>query len=324
MKTVFRFVALVFVLTVVLSASAAPPATPTPTPDWVRIVSINPASPATLAGVPPATPMGPGNSLEITFTYDLESQATGRIGFYTAGEPGNPPHTGLEIPFMVTKKGQGEGKTRISVQCPQGFAGCTIKTIRFDLFHDQPAPAPLLKLFEGHKPVDYTFTCRTPNDKKPNVTFAPNKEGFQGLTIWGSNPALSHKVPWGGSVKLTAAESINPHPTPSNGQCAFNVEYWEKETNGVATPPFKNKLYSDANERAINGPFPLAAHEVKSITTQPYLDQGGHGLKVVLDAESNVAETNEGDNSQSIRYFLEGRCDSKSSTAPAGAAAPKK
>jgi hypothetical protein len=291
--------------------------------DSLTIIGMNPASPATLAGVPPASPMGPGNSIEISFTYVLETQATGRIGFYTAGEPGNPPHTGVEVPFMATK-GKGEGKTRISVQCPPGFEGCTIKTIRYEFFYDAP-PAPPTRLVPSRTtPVDYTFKCRTA-DKKPNVTFAADpKTGQMGLTFWGSNSALKHFVPWNGTVKLNAAEAINPHPTPSNGQCAFNVEYWEKETNGVATPPFKNKLYSDANERAINGPFPLAASEVKSIQTQPYLDSGAHGFKVVLDADGNVSETNEGDNARSVSYFLEGRCDAKkTATAPAGAAAPK-
>lgn len=301
MKHHVRTASLVLIAALVLSAGTAAAA------DWVRIVSITPASPATLAGVPPSTPMGPGNSLEIAFAYNLETQATGRVGFYTAGEPANPPHTGVEVPVMVNK-GQGQGKTRISVQCAQGFAGCAIKTIRYDLFHDQPAPAPLLKLFEGHQAVDYNFVCRTA-EKKPNVT-ADAEKGKHGLKIWGANPALAHFVPWNGSVKLTAAESINPHPTPANGRCAFNVEYYERETNGAATPPFKNKIYSDGDERAINGPFPLAASEHKSITTQPYLDPGAHGLKLVLDADGNVAETNEGDNAFSIRYVLEGKCES--------------
>jgi hypothetical protein len=318
MKYLIRSLASAFVLVLVLSAGAAPAA------DWVRIVSMTPASPATLPGVPTGSPMGAGNSIEVAFTYNLESQPTGRIGFYTAGEPGNPPHTGLELPFMVTKKGQGEGKTRFSVQCPPGFAGCTIKTVRYDLFHDAPPPAGLTKLFEGHQAVDYTFRCGDnptggPNDKrKANIAFAR-----PGIYVWGSDPTKKHWVPWGTAVKLTAAESINPHPTPSNGQCAFNVEYYEKETNGIGTGNFKNKLYSDANERAINGPFALAAHEIKSLTTQPYLDSGAHALKVVLDAENNVNETNEGDNSQSIRYHLEGRCESRGSTPPAGAAVPK-
>lgn len=321
MKPKSALVALAFLAALVL-ASAATAA------DWVRIVAMTPASPATLPGVPPSTPMGPGNSIEIAFAYNLESQATGRIGFYTAGEPGNPPHTGVEVPFAVPKKGQGEGKTRISVQCPPGFAGCPIKSIRFNLFFDGP---PLVKLFEGHRPVEYKFTCRTgenptgggptgapgPNERKPNVTSAR-----PGLYVWGADPAKKHWVDWGTAVNLTAAESINPHPSPGNGQCAFNVEYYEKETNGAATPPFKNKLYSDANERAINGPFALAASEARSLVTQPYLDEGAHGLKLVLDADGNVAETNEGDNAFSIRYTLKGKC--LPATAPTGAAAPKK
>ena len=300
-------------------AALALSAAPAFAADWVRILSMTPASPASLAGVPPATPMGPGNSIEVAFAYNLETHPTGRIGFYTAGEPGNPPHTGVEIPVSVTK-GQGERKTRFSVQCPQGFAGCTIKSVRFNLFFDGP---PLVKLFEGHQPVDYTFKCGTvgtvpgghPNGK-PNITSAR-----PGLYVWGSNPAAKHWVAWGTAVNLTAAESINPHPSPGNGQCAFNVEYYEKETNGVATAPFKNKLYSDANERAINGPGALAASEAKSITTQPYLDEGAHGLKLVLDADGNVGETNEGDNAFSIRYILKGKCLPQ--RAPTGAAAPK-
>lgn len=287
--------------------------------DWVRIVGMAPASPASLAGVPVSTPMGPGNSIDIAFTYNLETHATARIGFYTAGEAGNPAHTGVEIPWMVTKKGQGKGTTRISVQCNGKYDTCHIVNLRYDMFFDAPAPAPLVRLFEDHKVVDYTFKCppnpneptRTPsthpNDKKPNITFSRN-----GISIWGANPATKQWVDFGHVANLKAADAINPHPTPSNGRCAFNVEYYEKEANGVATGNFKNKLYSDADERAINGPFSLAASEVKSLTTQPYLDAGAHGLKVVLDAENTVSETNEGDNSNSIRYTLEGKCTSAS------------
>lgn len=317
MRHVFRSFALL-VLAVALSAGTAAAA------DSVTILSMTPASPAGLAGVPPSTPMGPGNSIEVTFAYTLETQATGRIAFYTLGAPGNPAHTAVEVPFMVARKGKGEGKTRFSVVCAQGFAGCTIKNVRFNLFFD--GPGGLVKLFEGHKAVDYTFKCAPggvppggdPNARKPNVTSAR-----PGLYIWGADPAKKHWVPWNTAVKLTAAESINPHPTPSNGSCGFNVEFYLKETNGVPAAPFKNHLLSDGVLRASPGPFPLGASEVKSIVTQPYLDPGAHGLRLVIDAEGNVAESNEGDNAFSIRYQLEGRCDSLPALAPAGAAAPR-
>ncbi|MEA2601673.1 MAG: hypothetical protein QOF89_2665 [Acidobacteriota bacterium] len=269
--------------------------------DWVKIISFNPASPASLSGVPTGSPMGPGNSIEVTFTYNLESKPSGRIGFFTAGEPGNPPHTGVELPFTIAKKGRGEGKTRFSVQCSGTFTTCHITKVRYNLFHD--SPGGLVNLFEGHATVDFTFKCppSTQPGHKPNITSAR-----PGLYIWGSDPTHKHWVSWGSGVKLTAAESI--FPKKGNGQCAFNVEYYEKETNGVATGPFKNRIFSDANVRAINGPDTLNAGQAKSVVTQPYLDPGSHTLTLRLDADGNVTESNEGDNSFSIRYRLEGRC----------------
>lgn len=292
--------------------------------DSVHIVSMAPASPASLPGVPTGGSLGAGNSIEIAFTYNLETHANARIGFYTAGEAGNPAHTGVELPFIVTKKGQGKGTTRISVQCNGKYTSCHIVNLRYDMFFDAPSPAPLVKLFEDHKVVDYTFKCPdtgnptggnpTPTPagkggdaKKPNITFGRN-----GIYIWGANPATKQWVNFGSVVKLSAADAINPHPSPGNGTCAFNVEYYEKEANGVATGPFTNKIYSDANVRAVNGPFGLAASEEKALTTQPYLDPGAHGLKIVLDDGNVQPETNEGDNSNSLRYILDGKCTSLS------------
>jgi hypothetical protein len=266
--------------------------------DWVKIVSFNPVSPAGLSGVPAGSPMVPGNSIEVTFKYNLESKPSGRIGFFTAGVPGNPVHTGLNKPFLIATRGRGEGKVRFSVQCTGTFTTCHITKVRYNLFHD--FPGGLVKLFEGHATVNYTFRC-PPSGRKPNITSAR-----PGLYVWGSDPTQKHWVKWGDAVKLTAAESILPNR--GNGRCAFNVEYYEKETNGVATGPFKNRIFSDADVRAINGPDTLNASQVKSVHTQPYLDPGSHTLTLRLDADGNVTESNEGDNSFSIRYRLEGRC----------------
>jgi hypothetical protein len=139
------------------------------------------------------------------------------------------------------------------------------------------------------------------SDKRPNIAPAALL-----LNIWGSDPAKIHKVDSNATVKLTAAESITPNQ--GDGPCAFNVEYYERETNGVATGPFRNRITSDDDVRATNGPDALSASELRAVRTQPLLDTGAHGLKLVLDAEGNVSETNEGDNSLSIRYVLAGRC----------------
>lgn len=215
---------------------------------------MSPASPATLLGKTAAAPWGPTNSVEVVVHWNLESASTGYIGVYTAGVAPNPSHTGVETGLGVDKKGQGKGTKRFSVQCDGNTPGCDITNVKVTLMTSGPGGASTLAF--QLVPVKYSFKCR---DRKPNITSAqlslPSPP--HSLDIWGSDPTKKHSVNWNGVVNLTAAESINPKL--GNGQCAFNVEYSMKETNGVATGPFKNKIYSDAAERAINGPDSLLA-----------------------------------------------------------------
>jgi len=44
------------------------------------------------------------------------------------------------------------------------------------------------------------------------------------------------------------------------------------------------------------------------VTARPYLDLGTHHLYIHLDAENNVDETDEHDNTFSIQYTLTGQC----------------
>jgi hypothetical protein len=296
--------------------------------DSITVDAMNPASPATVPGKTIAAPWAATNSVEVVVHWDLESASTGYIGAYTAGVAPNPSHTGLETILTVDRKGQGKGTKRFSIACDGTTPGCEISNVKVALMTAGPAGASTLAF--QLVPVKYTFKCpanpaggpgtqptRPPGERRPNITSAR-----PGLYIWGSDPTKKQWHNWNSEAKLKAADSINPKL--GNGQCAFNVEYYMKETNGVATGPFKNKLYSDGAERAINGPDSLGASETKSVTTQPYLDSGGHGLKLVLDADGNVAESNEAvtDNTFSLRYVLEGKC--MPSALGAGAVAPAK
>jgi hypothetical protein len=136
---------------------------------------------------------------------------------------------------------------------------------------------------------------------KPNITSSPQG----GLTIWGANANAVKFVPWNSVVGLKAADSI--FPNQGNGKCAFNIKYQEREVNNVSVGAFKNKILSDGNVRSIQGTA-LHAGEAKGIHTQAYLDPGSHLLKLVLDANGNVTESNEGDNTFTIRYRLLGSC----------------
>ncbi len=155
------------------------------------------------------------------------------------------------------------------------------------------------KPFEVLKPVplpDITAGLVDPKTQtKPGIVF--------GGAIGGAGGKF---VPWGGVANLTEADSF----MQSNGQCAFNVTYAMTNLGPVATSPaFLNRLRSDGNVVAINSALSLAANEKNhSITTQPYLTPGGHGLKLSLDDDHNVTESNEGNNTFSVRYVLQGKC----------------
>ncbi|MGZ6988287.1 MAG: hypothetical protein ACXVH0_04945 [Thermoanaerobaculia bacterium] len=55
---------------------------------------------------------------------------------------------------------------------------------------------------------------------------------------------------------------------------------------------------------------------MKPVSAQVQLDSGPHLLTIVLDAEGNVSESNEMDNSFSVHYVLDGRCGRTPNTAP--------
>jgi CARDB len=289
--------------------------------DSISVDAMIPPSPAGLLGKTAAAPWDGTNSVEVVVHWDLVSASTGYVGVYTAGIAGNPAHTGVETILAVAHKGQGKGTKRFSIVCDGTSPGCEILNVKVALMTSGPGGASTLAF--QLVPVKYGFKCNTnptggnpgthgPNTK-PNITSAR-----PGLYIWGTGPKQWHN--WNTVVHLKAADSITPNQ--GNGRCAFNVEYYMKETNGVATGPFKNKIYSDADVRAVNGPDSLAASETKSVTTQPYLDNGPHGLKLVLDADGSVAESNEGDNTFSLRYILEGKCGGTSPLVPGVSAAP--
>jgi hypothetical protein len=111
---------------------------------------------------------------------------------------------------------------------------------------------------------------------------------------------------WGSPATLTEGDSF----LQSNGKCAFRVTYAMSNLGPVATSPaFLNRLYNDSDVVAINSALSLGAHETNhSITTEPYLKPGGHLLKLSLDDDHNVAESNEGNNTFSVRYSLDGTC----------------
>jgi len=125
--------------------------------DSLKLVSLNPPSGLVVArnGVVP----GPGNSVEATIEYVLASKLKARVSVFTAGEPGNPLHTGIDTPQMVSR-GHGIVKVRFTVGCDGQFkAPFHIVAIRYAMSDD--TTVPVTWLVEKKQAVDFNFMCRT-------------------------------------------------------------------------------------------------------------------------------------------------------------------
>jgi tetrahydromethanopterin S-methyltransferase subunit D len=189
--------------------------------------------------------------------------------------------------------------------------------------------------------IKYTLKCGGKTNPNPTPTPTPNPNGNPtggpnkvpditqakgGIIIGGAVGGAGGKfVPWGGVVDLS---DVDPLPGTITGErCAFNATYVETNIGtGDTAPLYTNKLKLDgATDVAINSARHLNAGETKTVTTQPYLTVGGHGLELSLDDLHQVAEGNEGNNVFSIRYRLQachrppttvGNCDGQPDLVP--------
>ena len=134
--------------------------------DELDIVALNPPGGAVNAMTAP--PPGPGNSVEVTFHYKLESADKGQIGAYTVGVPGNPPHEGVNVPVVVTK-GQGTIKHRFTVKCNPAFPPpISISNLRYAMFKLDGGGNVVGTLVEKFKQVAYRFDCQVAA-RKPDL-----------------------------------------------------------------------------------------------------------------------------------------------------------
>lgn len=253
-----------------------------------------------------AGPMGPGNSVQATLRYVLESAAKGKIGVYTAGVAGNPPHTGMEIPVLVDK-GKGEVKTRFSVKCDQNSpAAIPIVKLRYVLFQVDGGGAIVKTLVEKFQSVQYRFLCGqqtrppVPGKQLPDIT------SRKGITIGGAVGGAGGKFsPWGGTITLTQADSF----LQSGGKCAFNVSYDMVNLGPVATSPaFANYLRTNVEVVSQQTGLSLNAGETKQVNTQAYLAPGPPFLALVLDKDHVVAESSEANNAFQVKIVLQAKC----------------
>jgi subtilase family serine protease len=158
--------------------------------------------------------------------------------------------------------------------------------------------------------INFNGKC-TGAQPKPILQAIPKPDivSKKGITIGGAVGGSGGKsAPWGGSIHLATADAF----LKSNGKCAFNVSYDMENIGGApAGPAFVNRLYSGSEVISIQSSLNLNTGESKQINTQAYLAPGSHAIRLVVDADNNIAEGNEANNSTEVRVMLDSNCSAQ-------------
>ncbi len=102
------------------------------------------------------------------------------------------------------------------------------------------------------------------------------------------------EVKWNQTIVLTPADAT----LISNGKPAFDLYYTCREYDGVATGTFKNRIYFNGKLVSSQTSISLAALQIRPIHTQAYLGPEDGKLQIKIDADNDVAETDESNNFQ--------------------------
>jgi len=251
-------------------------------------------------------PLVRGNSVRATFRYLLRSAQKGRIGVYTAGVAGNPPHTGVEIPVIV-QKGLGKTQIRFSVRCESDSQAATpIVNVRYVLFQIDAGGAIVKPLVEKVHSVSYRFLCPRPDGASAPDGRLPDLTSQKGITIGGGFGGAGGKIsPWGGTIALTRADAF----LQAGGNCAFNISYDLTNRGPVATSrAFSNSLRAGDEVVSQQTGLTLNAGETRQISAQAYLAPGTRSLTLRIDKDNLVTETDETNNAFTVDISLDETC----------------
>lgn len=272
--------------------------------DELEIVSLNPASGAVNAlttGVP-----GPGNSVEVTFRYRLDSAAKGQIGAYTAGVVGNPPHEGVNVPYVVTQ-GSGTIKHRFTVKCNPTFPPpIAISNLRVAMFELDAGGNVVGTLVEKFRQVSFTFNCQVPGSK-PDLLVS--------LTVPSAAKAGQDIGPMTKVVAKNAGTAPAPGTvgtlSPANGYMIDVV--LSKDT--TVPPGFAVYSAHFAEDVLLQGGRISNTEDLPPAGTKAYptgggipadTPTGGYYVCAFIDPGAKVAESNEANNVACKRIKIEG------------------
>ncbi len=114
----------------------------------------------------------------------------------------------------------------------------------------------------------------------------PDLTPVNGIAVGGRS------VTWGGTVELSRSNAM----LVANGSCAFAVMFDVANTGTQAAGAFSNVLVVGSRVLAQLDGVTLGAGQTKRLSTQVYLAPGTNVLRLLMDMNRNVTESNEANN----------------------------
>lgn len=101
------------------------------------------------------------------------------------------------------------------------------------------------------------------------------------------------QVKWNETITLTPADAT----LISGGKPAFEIYYAYREYNGGTASGFKNKIFFNNQLVSQQANLSVGAKQIKPVHTQAYLGPQNGRLQIKIDADNQVSETREDNNS---------------------------
>lgn len=219
--------------------------------------------------------------------------------------PGKPT-TSDEITFWVFVKNAGNAKARPSTLSFRVGGESTPQRVKVpalnpgkEFRHQRKVKLTVAQNYQVTARADAANKVKESNEgnnttiKRFKVTQAQTEKlpdvGMRGYLKIGKQ---KREVQWNQTIVLTPADAT----LISNGKPAFDLYYTCREYDGVATGTFKNRIYFNSKLVSSQTSISLSALQIRPIHTQAYLGPQDGKLQIKIDADNDVAESDEGNN----------------------------
>lgn len=219
--------------------------------------------------------------------------------------PGKPT-TSDEITFWVFVKNAGNAKARPSILSFRVGGESTPQRVKVpalppgkEFRHQRKVKLTVAQNYQVTARADAANKVKESNEgnnttiKRFKVTQAQTAKlpdvGMSGFLKIGKQ---KREVQWNQTIVLTPADAT----LISNGKPAFDLYYTCREYDGVASGTFKNRIYFNGKLVSSQTSISLSALQIRPIHTQAYLGPQDGKLQIKIDADNDVAESDEGNN----------------------------